>query len=52
MLTLLAARVRALDNRVSEFATLDVRHRLFTDLLRLSRPDDVALIREPRGREV
>lgn len=41
LLALLAARVRALDNRVSELATLDVRHRLFAELLRLSRPDSV-----------
>ena len=39
LLALLAARVRALDNRVSELATLDVRHRLFAELLRLGRPD-------------
>jgi CRP-like cAMP-binding protein len=42
VLALLAARVRTLDNRVSEFATLDVRHRLFAELLRLSRPDEIA----------
>ena len=42
VLALLAARVRALDNRVSEFASLDVRHRLFAELLRLSRPDEIA----------
>lgn len=39
VLALLAARIRLLDNRVSEFATLDVRHRVFAELLRLSRPD-------------
>jgi CRP/FNR family transcriptional regulator, cyclic AMP receptor protein len=42
LLALLAARVRALDNRVSELATLDVRHRLFAELLRLGRPDGAA----------
>jgi CRP-like cAMP-binding protein len=42
VLALLAARVRALDNRVNEFASLDVRHRLFAELLRLSRPDEIA----------
>jgi CRP/FNR family cyclic AMP-dependent transcriptional regulator len=41
LLVLLAARVRALDNRVSELATLDVRHRLFAELLRISRPDNL-----------
>jgi CRP-like cAMP-binding protein len=41
LLALLATRVRALDKRVSELATLDVRHRLFAELLRLSRPDSV-----------
>jgi CRP-like cAMP-binding protein len=39
VLALLAARIRLLDNRVSEFATMDVRHRVFAELLRLSRPD-------------
>jgi CRP/FNR family cyclic AMP-dependent transcriptional regulator len=39
VLALLAARIRLLDNRVSEFTTLDVRHRVFAELLRLSRPD-------------
>lgn len=42
LLALLAARVRALDKRVSELATLDVRHRLFAELLRISRPDGMA----------
>jgi CRP-like cAMP-binding protein len=42
LLTLLAARIRALDNRVSELATLDVRHRLFAELLRISRPAGIA----------
>ena len=39
LLTLLVARIRTLDNRVAELATLDVRHRLFGELLRLCRPD-------------
>jgi len=39
LLALLASRIRTLDNRVSELATLDVRHRLFGELLRLYRPD-------------
>jgi len=39
LLALLASRVRTLGNRVGELATLDVRHRLFAELLRLSRPD-------------
>jgi CRP-like cAMP-binding protein len=39
VLALLAARIRLLDTRVSEFTTLDVRHRVFAELLRLSRPD-------------
>ena len=39
VLALLAARIRLLDTRVREFTTLDVRHRVFAELLRLSRPD-------------
>jgi CRP-like cAMP-binding protein len=39
VLAMLAARIRLLDTRVSEFTTLDVRHRVFAELLRLSRPD-------------
>ena len=39
VLALLAARIRLLDNRISELATMDVRHRVFAELLRLSRPD-------------
>jgi CRP-like cAMP-binding protein len=39
VLALLAARIRLLDNRISERATLDVRHRVYAELLRLSRPD-------------
>ena len=42
LLALLAARVRLLDIRVSEFATLDVKRRVFSELLRLSRPDATA----------
>jgi CRP/FNR family transcriptional regulator, cyclic AMP receptor protein len=38
VLALLAARIRLLDNRVNELSTLDVRHRLFAELIRLSRP--------------
>jgi CRP-like cAMP-binding protein len=39
VLKLLAARVRELDNRVLEYSTLDVRHRVSCELLRLARPD-------------
>src|SRR5262245_9377872 len=39
VLALLATRIRLLDTRVREFTTLDVRHRVFAELLRLSRPD-------------
>ena len=38
----MANRVRALDIRVGELAMLDMKHRLFAELLRLSRPDTVA----------
>jgi CRP/FNR family cyclic AMP-dependent transcriptional regulator len=39
VLKLLAARVRALDNRVLEYSSLNVRQRIHAELLRLSRPD-------------
>jgi CRP-like cAMP-binding protein len=39
VLALLAARIRLLDNRISELATMDVRHRVYAELLRLSRPE-------------
>jgi CRP-like cAMP-binding protein len=38
LLALLAARIRLLDDRVSEFATMDIKHRVFAELPRLSRP--------------
>src|ERR1700730_10330896 len=39
LLALLARQVRILANRVNEFTTLDARHRIYAELLRLSRPD-------------
>jgi CRP-like cAMP-binding protein len=39
LLCLLAGQIRALSNRVSEYSTLDVRHRIYAELLRLSRPE-------------
>jgi CRP/FNR family cyclic AMP-dependent transcriptional regulator len=39
VLKLLATRVRELDNRVLEYSTLDVRHRVSCELLRRARPD-------------
>ncbi|HEY1542580.1 MAG TPA: Crp/Fnr family transcriptional regulator [Xanthobacteraceae bacterium] len=39
LLALLANQIRSLTNRVHEFATLDVRHRIMAELLRLSRPE-------------
>lgn len=38
LLTLLASQVRMLANRVNELGTLDVRTRVYAELLRLSRP--------------
>ena len=38
-IALLAGQIRMLANRVHEFATLDVPHRIAAELLRLSRPD-------------
>jgi CRP-like cAMP-binding protein len=40
VLKLLAARVRALDNRVLEYSSLNVRQRVYAELLRLARPLD------------
>jgi CRP-like cAMP-binding protein len=37
MLALLASQIRMLAGRVNEFSTLDVRSRIYTELLRLSR---------------
>jgi CRP-like cAMP-binding protein len=39
LLALLARQVRILANRVNEFTTLDARHRIYAELLRLSRPE-------------
>ena len=38
VLTLLASQVRMLTTRVNEFTTLDARHRIYAELLRLSKP--------------
>ena len=37
LLALLASQIRMLANRVNEFSTLDVRHRIYAELLRLAR---------------
>jgi CRP/FNR family cyclic AMP-dependent transcriptional regulator len=39
LLALLAGQVRILANRVNEFSTLDARHRIYAELLRLARPE-------------
>ena len=39
LLKLLAGFVRAMSNRVNEYTTLDARHRIYAELLRLSRPE-------------
>jgi CRP/FNR family cyclic AMP-dependent transcriptional regulator len=39
LLALLATQIRMLANRVNEFSTLDVRHRIHAELLRLARPE-------------
>jgi CRP/FNR family transcriptional regulator, cyclic AMP receptor protein len=39
VLALLASQIRMLANRVNEFTTLDARHRIYAELLRLSRPE-------------
>lgn len=38
LLALLAAQIRTLANRVNEYGTLDVRTRIYAELLRLSKP--------------
>jgi CRP-like cAMP-binding protein len=38
LLALLASQIRGLANRVSEYNVLDVRHRIYAELLRLARP--------------
>jgi len=38
LLALLADQIRTLANRMNEFTTLDARHRIYAELLRLSRP--------------
>jgi CRP-like cAMP-binding protein len=38
VLALLASQIRMLTNRVNEFTTFDIRHRLYAELLRLARP--------------
>lgn len=40
VLSRLANDIRELANRVNEFSTLDIRHRLYAELLRQSRPRD------------
>jgi len=44
LLALLTGQVRMLANRVNEFSTLNIQHRICAELLRLSRPGD-----GPRG---
>jgi len=39
LLALLAGQIRMLANRVNEFSTLGVRHRIHAELLRLARPE-------------
>lgn len=39
LLAFLSGQIRKLGNRVNEFTTLDAKHRIYAELLRLSRPD-------------
>ena len=39
VLRLLVARIRALTQRVNEFSSMHVKHRIYAELLRLARPD-------------
>ena len=51
LLTLLAGQIRSLVNRVNEFTTLDGRHRIYSELLRLAKADagkpGVAIVSPP-----
>jgi CRP-like cAMP-binding protein len=49
LLALLASQVRILASRVTEFSTFDVRHRIYSELLRLAHAQDggVAIITPP-----
>jgi CRP-like cAMP-binding protein len=49
LLALLASQIRSLAARVNEYSTLDVRQRIYAELLRLSRPapDGAAIISPP-----
>ncbi|WP_207482951.1 Crp/Fnr family transcriptional regulator [Arenibaculum pallidiluteum] len=47
VMQLMASQIRMLANRVNEFSTLDVRHRIYAELLRLGRRD-----REVPGRAI
>jgi CRP-like cAMP-binding protein len=40
LIALLVGQIRMLANRVYEFSTLDIRYRVYAELLRLSRPSD------------
>jgi CRP-like cAMP-binding protein len=39
LLQQLVARIRALDQRVNEFSSMDVKHRIYAEMMRRSRPD-------------
>jgi len=39
MLAVMAGRLRLLDRRVNELSSLNIKHRVLAELLRLSRPD-------------
>ena len=39
LLRQLVARIRTLDQRVDEFSSMQVKHRIYAELLRRSRPD-------------
>jgi CRP/FNR family transcriptional regulator, cyclic AMP receptor protein len=39
VMALMASQIRMLTNRVNEYTTFDIRHRLYAELLRLSRPE-------------
>jgi CRP-like cAMP-binding protein len=39
LLKQLVSRIRTLDQRINEFSSMDVKHRIYAELLRRSRPD-------------
>jgi hypothetical protein len=56
LLSQLVTRIRALDQRVNEFISMHVKHRIYAELIRWSRPDSAtarqAVVRRAAGSRV